>query len=589
MSKRKSGVVGIISGLNKKSSYSSVPSGLSHHNNPLFNAQHSKKNDLASSVPKNLKFPSPSSPIRKKTFFPPPGSPVTRESKAIAGSPIRQPRSPLSPITNSPTGFQTPMKPAPPPRNKDTPRPDFNFHQNLNNTLRSGPPIPQRVRAPTRCASPVRKVRAASCYSPSPKRSGSPMRLPTRPRKRTKPQIPTSLPPPPLIPSEKLPLPSLITPLTQQTTSLSNPSVNGKDNTIPKIKRCESTIEDLVDRIKKKSTRQMDLAVYQSIQYFTCNPLHHRSSKILECLLQFNKKQLVQHFIANLSNSRGVEDRRNAADTLSSLVIYAPDSLKKEHQLLLDTLASSENIPILVQCIQDDDIAICSYMTGVLAAINIEPSHYIPSSNNELSKDSSRPINYSFQGIPKIIRMLEERNPESREAALSAIICMGPIANNAVEDLADFLLKEKLPQLRIMACKALYEIGTPYSLKAVQSIQEIVRKDKEESVKVVAQEVLDHLKTSFISHSEEYQDNHLKKPSLFIDEDIVKQAIVECQSALKSSSITASDIKNYFLHCYPNISKDHPRWKQQLRTILQEMVLKGAVHKSPATYNLSKN
>ena len=566
-------VTGLISGFKSSRENSSSTSKTIHHNNPLF-----KSKDRTSS------------PIKKHMTFPRPGSPIMKKNRRISKSQEEssQTRSPLSPKD---VNQMTPRVNSQTPIHDDTPRPiKSDFHQNLNEKLRSRPRRPQSIHQAT---SPLRvsaikatrhRKRPSSCYSPSSRQANTiAQAFNSQPI-----EMPRCLPPPPKIPNGEItfPLPADIPhalPKAQKMKSMKS-KLASTDSGMSSLVEFAS-IEETVAKIKRKATRQMDLAVYQAIQLFCSSPIH-RSNKILDCLLHLEPKQLVKHFLANLGETRSIDDRRNAADTLSSLVLYGEESqiLYREHRALLDVLSTSSNLSILTKQMKDDDIAIRSYITGVLANLHIEPSLYLGDANPETSDTPSG--SYSFSGVTKIIRMLSERNPESKEAALTAIICLGPIAAAAVEDLGDFLMKEKNSQLRVLACHALNEIGSPYALQAVSCIQEILRKDKEESVKQAAQQVLDHLRTSSNSEgSNEIASNVDAK--FIIDESMVRKSISECQAALKGVPVNVGDLKQYFLHCYPTINTANPKWRHQLRDTLHAMVSKGMVTKTPATFTLA--
>ena len=330
----------------------------------------------------------------------------------------------------------------------------------------------------------------------------------------------------------------------------------------------------------------MDLALFQAIQLFCCSMLHHRSSKILECLLHFNTKQLLQHFALNLSPSRALVDRRNAADALSSLVLLVPSALDmglaKLHVSLLEHMRLPETLPMLFECVKDSDLVLRSYATSILAALHVDLSCYV----RWTGEASAEPSNGN--PLSKILSMLSEKAPETREAALTAILCMGAHASGAVGALGEFLLREKSPQLRILACRALQEIGSPHALQAVHCIQELVRKDREESVKVMAQEVLDHLGRSLSnscplpSRSQVGVQMVDDNPSA-VTEAHVRQAIQHATQ--RSQSATAADLKESFQLCHPALVQDNPRWKAQLRDTLRTMVLRGAITKQPATFS----
>ena len=578
-------VVGLIRPLNKKNSFSSK-APIHHHNNPLFN---SHPQERSSPIKRQMQFPKPSSPINKKSFLPP-GSPIPRSPRVCAGSPMREPRSPLSPKDLNKMTSTPMMKSSPKSSLSDTPRPvATHFHQNLNETLRQGPrkSRPNSINA-GKLSPLVGRKRPSSMYSPKTEERIAKSIL------EGDIKIPPYLPPPPKAPNSKIqfsPLPNELPRLEPKKKKLNKSKlsktqpITSSENNLIADSISSGSIEETIEKLKRKSTRQMDLAVYQAIQLFCCSPIHHRSIKILKCLLQFNTKQLVQYIFANLNSSHGVT-RRNAADILSSLVLYNVNndvSIQKDLQNLLETLAMPENLSILLNFIKDDDFIIRSYITGILATLHVEPSLYLCNQNSS-SKFSSKSNYYSFDGVSKIIHLLSDKNIDIKESALTAIMCLGPVAATAVDDLDEFLLKEKSSNLRILACRALNEIGSPYAIQALGTIQEIIRKDKDESVKIVAQEVLDHLRKSSTADGS-YVKSYQNESKCNVNESSVKKAIYEIQSVQKAP-VNFGDLKQYFLHTFPTISKDNPNWKKQLKETLKDMVYKGNVSKTPATFSL---
>src|SRR3990167_4288229 len=472
---KKNGVVGgIIAGLNRTKSTGQKSTSPIHHSNPLYNSVIKKNSGSPGSARKPVQPIKPSSPIRKPTTFYKPGSPLPAISKIQAGSPCRQPRSPLSPkdvntiISQYSPKKEKPMRPKP--IHFDTPRP-VDFNATLNNSLKLG----LRGSAP----SPLSVSKKPSDVSVIP---------------------PDHLPPPQMIDFATLPIPLEIHTLPSPVQS--NPKVNQED----------IDISAHLDKISRKSIIQMDLAVYEAIQLFCCNAQFHRHSAILDCLMQFNTQQLLQHLMGNLNSNRNPQDRRNAADVLSSIVmLLESERYIKERQAFAELLSGPTYLQVLLETMKDSDWVLKSYITGILANLHIEPSMYLTSVSGDVNFDIPNKkvkSSYSFNSIPKIIQMLQEKNLEIREAALTAILCMGPIASSAVYELGDLLLKEKNNSLKILACRALNEIGSPYSLQVVHAIQEVARKDKDELVRKVASEVLFTLQTSCVVTSQS-TDSHI--------------------------------------------------------------------------------
>ena len=472
---KKNGVVGgIIAGLNRTKSTGQKSTSTIHHSNPLYNSVIKKNSGSPGSARKPVQPIKPSSPIRKPTTFYKPGSPLPAISKIQAGSPCRQPRSPLSPkdvntiISQYSPKKEKPMRPKP--IHFDTPRP-VDFNATLNNSLKLG----LRGSAP----SPLSVSKRPSDVSVIP---------------------PDHLPPPQIIDFATLPIPLEIHTLPSPVQS--NPKVNQED----------IDISAHLDKISRKSIIQMDLAVYEAIQLFCCNAQFHRHSAILDCLMQFNTQQLLQHLMGNLNSNRNPQDRRNAADVLSSIVmLLESERYIKERQAFAELLSGPTYLQVLLETMKDSDWVLKSYITGILANLHIEPSVYLTSVSGDVHFDipnKKAKSSYSFNSIPKIIQMLQEKNLEIREAALTAILCMGPIASSAVYELGDLLLKEKNNSLKILACRALNEIGSPYSLQVVHAIQEVARKDKDELVRKVASEVLSTLQTSCVVTSQS-TDSHI--------------------------------------------------------------------------------
>ena len=430
----KKGVASIIAGLNRKTPVQ--PNTTTVTMNPLLMKQtkpnqpreeRSNTENKVNTSPKvsrqNLTSPKASqltslSALDKKII-----SPKSQNSKIQAGSPLRQPRSPLqqrSPLsprdssnstTNSSTSLTSPLR--------------SNFSSNKRkliekSTIKSQEEINNNQISINEIEKLTLRNSLTNFNHSSPKTSrisqiqtifsspNSPSKLTNQQKtirtatvlniRTSKPQFDDLLltPADPTTPTHSGNNLTFDTPSVSRKTieiaSLSNYTSSSSSST---HRSCEenSDFAILFDKIKKQSKRQFELALYQMIELFTKNQQYRRNPIVLHSLITFKASQLVQFMMEYLSPNRSLDDRRNVADTLSSL-LSLHGKFPREVAAISELLKSNHSIQVFMECMKDDDWLLRSYTVGVLAMLNIDPNTYLAVSESAMViETSNQPIN----------------------------------------------------------------------------------------------------------------------------------------------------------------------------------------------------
>eukprot|EP00011_Vannellida_sp_DIVA3-517-6-12_P007285 CAMPEP_0114636834 /NCGR_PEP_ID=MMETSP0168-20121206/17186_1 /TAXON_ID=95228 ORGANISM="Vannella sp., Strain DIVA3 517/6/12" /NCGR_SAMPLE_ID=MMETSP0168 /ASSEMBLY_ACC=CAM_ASM_000044 /LENGTH=691 /DNA_ID=CAMNT_0001848551 /DNA_START=27 /DNA_END=2102 /DNA_ORIENTATION=- len=688
----KIGVANMIAGLNRKNSTAS-------HVTPAQGSTDTVKNPLYCPTPSPAKgnlrksrFGSVKENIHKpRKSIVKPGSPIRQPSKAIAGSPIRQPRSPLTPTdTNSPkrgpaSGKTPPSSPLTTRLHKVAKRqsrrfqrpPSFNLGSsskeqkegsgengtpaqqedastmtNIERIAVNGMPmrmlpVPAQVPRPAaRGATPRNAAPPAPReQAPMPPRSGAlpPPRVTGAPpvpegvRARPRPakqisggSLRRGLPVPP--PRKALSVASDI----QQPITPSGPA----SNTRSKAASAEEELTELLSKIRKRGAVQADYSVYQLVNLFTGTMPCSRSKRILSCLVEVcPADQLVRWMIQSISGKgKDEDDKHKAADTLTSLLMMTTETSAQEEAItaLKSALEQRQNLSVLVDCMAHNDWVLKSYVSGILATLNVSPMGYLSTNQasvgttgassessstesvtnalgvtNQLYRSNSAEHNvsassaassrsdvvinaaarlssYSYDSIPHIVELLHSKSQEVREVAVTTLLCMGPVAGGAVQQLADLLAQEKAPKVRGLCVSALKEIGMPFILKVIDVLEDVAKKDKDDGVRRAAASLLESVdllsEEARIESREADSMAATTAKKMLISENFVR-------GVLKSLSRTAmgftqKEIEKFVEAEHVMITKDCPRWRSQLRVVIRRMADKGALSKQPATYRL---
>lgn len=646
----KIGVANMIAGLNRKNSTASqsVPSQKDTDTvkNPLYCPTPSPKGTLRrsrfGSVKENIHKP------RKSILKP--GSPIRQPSKAIAGSPVRQPRSPLTPTdSNSPkrAAKAPPASPLTSRLHKAAKRHSRRFQRppSFNIPSHAAAEGEEEAQAPPSTQSNIERIAAAVANN------GTPMRMlqvpsqlprpgarkappaavadqPPRPAKRAASNsLRNGLPRPP--PRKAIAVMSDAAAV-QSTSAPALPLTGPAANTRAQTASAEEELTDTLNKIKKRGAMQVDYSVYQLVNLFTGTLPCSRSKRILSCLIEVcPTDQLVRWMIQSISGKgKDTEDKHKAADTLTSLLMMDTRNGAQEEALkaLKESLQQQQHLAVLIECMADKDWVMKSYVTGILATLNVSPMTYLNSNDtaastsdsgstesvansmagvtNQLYRSSSigtaivtsassgavcsdvvvnaasHLSSYSYDSIPHIVGLLQSKSQEVREVALTTLLCMGPVAGGAAADVADLLSQDKAPRVRILCISALKEIGMPFILEAIDVVEHSAKKDKDDSVRKAATALLESVnmlnEEARIEIREAASMANTASKKVIITEDFVRSA-VRSLSRTKTGGITQKEIESFVEAEHIMITKDCPRWKAQLRIVVRRMTDKGAL------------
>jgi len=311
-----------------------------------------------------------------------------------------------------------------------------------------------------------------------------------------------------------------------------------------------------------------------------------------------------------------------------------PSVLQDNHKTFIPKLIASLNT--------EDDWVIRSNIMGIFGACNIEPSRYLlremsleqqtqsESLQSQTQSHDQGQRSYDFDGVSRIVQLLDSKTQDVRESALNALMCMGPVAAEALPQVVDILSRDRHPFTRLAALRVIEEIGFPHVLSVVDVIQEVARKDTDKTVRRQAAQTLCNLRlssdnsdlsedvsdfgssgnangTNVLNGSQQtqttfipLQGNGLSMPSSLpqsarqaqqtLTVQVVRDAVGSYCKLTNSTSVNVADLTKYIDSCYPQLTRlTGGRWKIQLKVALRKMTSKGTLVKTPASYSLPIN